>query len=613
MKRFLHLMIALFLLAMPVVSAAVSTQPAAAAPVYTCFPSCSTTDGRFLALAGSGLNTLAGDLIKFSIGVTASTASFEIGIFDGDTGGLWDYGTVPSTYVLYADPNDDGSGSGGVVATLPYASMLDNAWATFTIPNSPLALAPSGNYFYSLVVTNSNYSLPSENSFKIRANASIELLPQAFSYLGTMWTLKEAAIIYPNSNITTTPPNIVLTPTTYDGNWNFYLYETAAASSFALWDGDLDYGSSDCSAQHTVNASTAAFGPNYIPPWAAGTAAVPANVVVSALKCPDPSKGYVTGTPPDDGTLSLTGRPPMVNYTVTVPDGTTYTNTDPSGNLQWQQFLVSSDSSVPAEGYHTGSLPAGTYVVSLKGMDLQNLNAWRFFAPVLGVCDTGIPCVPVPPHDTCTATATAKLTGNTITVKPNQYLWFNMEFKPAVKPNVLITYYVTNVKISFTDSVTHAVTNVTAPNSTITLNDSSVSVPTINFTGGQWVIQVPAAYSGSDQIFMDGYAWQNTGTVSVKPNNYSITATVKTSMNGTANNISWRFAVALYNNTFMSGGYNGLGVQVTHIAGGDNAGTPESKKSAFVGAADTTIECNSCVNNYCGNFSCWAKSACVTS
>ena len=86
----------------------------------------------------------------------------------------------------------------------------------------------------------------------------------------------------------------------------------------------------------------------------------------------------------------------MVNYTISVPDGTSYTNNDPSGNLQWQQFLISSNSSDVADAYHTGPLPAGVYQLHLNGMDLQNLNAWRFFAPVLGVCDTGVPCVPTP-------------------------------------------------------------------------------------------------------------------------------------------------------------------------------------------------------------------------
>ena len=276
MKRIIHIMIALFLLAVPVVAAGVSTQPVAAASVYTCFPTCSSTDGRFLALAGTGLNTLAGDTIQIEIGVPASRTDFNIGIFDGETGGLWDYGAVPSTYTLYADPTNDGTNVGGVIGTLPYASMLDNAWATFNFPTSAAAMAPSGNYFYNLVVTNSNPGSSSENSFKLRADASVELLPQAFAYLGAMWTLNEAAIIYPNStNLTTSSPNIVLSPTTYDGNWTFYLYEANAASTFAVWDGDLDYGSSDCSTQHTINASTQALGPGYIPVWAAGTSARP--------------------------------------------------------------------------------------------------------------------------------------------------------------------------------------------------------------------------------------------------------------------------------------------------------------------------------------------------
>ncbi len=52
MKRSYHFFIFLVMLALLVVSVGVVNKPAAAAdPVYTCFPTCSTTDGKFLAIS----------------------------------------------------------------------------------------------------------------------------------------------------------------------------------------------------------------------------------------------------------------------------------------------------------------------------------------------------------------------------------------------------------------------------------------------------------------------------------------------------------------------------------------------------------------------------------
>src|SRR5947207_5648286 len=65
---------------------AVPTPAAAQGPHYTFFPSASTTDGRFLSLAGTPLKTLGGETIDLQVGAPAGASSFEIGIFDGDTG-----------------------------------------------------------------------------------------------------------------------------------------------------------------------------------------------------------------------------------------------------------------------------------------------------------------------------------------------------------------------------------------------------------------------------------------------------------------------------------------------------------------------------------------------
>ena len=99
-----------------------STPKATAAPGYTYLPTSNVADGRMLSLAGTGLFTLGGQVVDFEFQVPSSTSSFEIGVFDGDTGkdstgstadynnGHWDYGTDQLQYTLYTDPFGDGTG-----------------------------------------------------------------------------------------------------------------------------------------------------------------------------------------------------------------------------------------------------------------------------------------------------------------------------------------------------------------------------------------------------------------------------------------------------------------------------------------------------------------------
>jgi hypothetical protein len=80
---------------------------------YTCLPGCNEMDGRFLSLVSSGMSSFAGEKIVVWIGVPGQYTSFELGVFDGDTGmdnngiqrraGNWD-GCPEATYTLYADP-----------------------------------------------------------------------------------------------------------------------------------------------------------------------------------------------------------------------------------------------------------------------------------------------------------------------------------------------------------------------------------------------------------------------------------------------------------------------------------------------------------------------------
>ncbi len=65
--------------------------------------------------------------------------------------------------------------------------------------------------------------------------------------------------------------------------------------SFAVWDGDLDYGSYDCSVNDTNDPDT----PDTIPSWAVGTTVQPEGIATTTIAC-STGTGFTTGNPPDD-------------------------------------------------------------------------------------------------------------------------------------------------------------------------------------------------------------------------------------------------------------------------------------------------------------------------
>ena len=357
---------------------------------YVCFPTCSETDARFITLQGTQLSTIAGDSIGLEFMAPQGATSLTIAIFDGDTGGRWDYGSVPAEFTLYADPFGDGSAASVpgafVVGTWLGSAMPDNAWYTIRVDTVGEAQAESGHYFYHMRVRNTNPMIPlTISNFKVRTDGMATLkAPLAFAFYGAIESWDDIFAIYPDY------PD--LTNTTYDGNWDIYLDVPRAASFFAVWDGDFDYGSDFCTTSDIDDPDT----PNStVPPWAVGTTAVPEGIAASGLPCLGNPSQMTTGDPADDSAHSILVRPPSVQYEVTDPAGNHYSNGNPSGTEEWEQFRIETDPAVPADHYTTGLLPAGIYHIRLSGMDLHNLNAWRFNYDVLGLCENGTACKPL--------------------------------------------------------------------------------------------------------------------------------------------------------------------------------------------------------------------------
>lgn len=410
-------------------------RPASAqGPAYTYFPSAATNDARMLSLSGNALQTLGATKINIALALPPSQASFELGIFDGDTGrdsagalndvgGHWDSGTDQLIFTLYADPLEDQSGRtviaqwtgntlnalSGPNWTASGSGMPDNDWWTANISTSAAAQAPNGNFFYNLQITLSNPAGASTSNFKLRTTANLEVRASTFSFEGAArQQINDGVIIYPGwaGNTTGIPANFFLTnPTTYNGNWTFYMEVPASVAELSVWDGDFDFGNRTAAASPSGVAltatadtadpdTTALLGPEGIPDWATGTAAVP-----------EGAKGV--GNPADDSRYDFYRRAPAVAYRVVDPNGKAYVNSNPSGNNEWEQFKISTLSTA-VDQFHADysptyssdgttyapatPLPAGLWQIQMVGLDLANLDFLKVEQTILGVCADGMPC-----------------------------------------------------------------------------------------------------------------------------------------------------------------------------------------------------------------------------
>ncbi|HMB22991.1 MAG TPA: SdrD B-like domain-containing protein, partial [Anaerolineales bacterium] len=229
--------------------------------------------------------------------------------------------------------------------------------------------------------------------FKLRSASPIELATnQSFAYMVPLSTAN-LKIIY--------PAHPDLTTTTFDGTWDMYLNVPTAQPSFVIYDGDFDYGSYDCSVNDSDDADT----PNGVDfPWVVPGSNLAEGIATTTLGCVNSAKQpvtgpegqvYTSGAPADNSIGASYRRDPAVVYEVTAPDGKVYPNTNPSGNMEWEQFLISSDRSVAADHYTNAPLPAGTYKVHVSGLDLSNLNAWHLAYDAVCIHEDGSPCVQV--------------------------------------------------------------------------------------------------------------------------------------------------------------------------------------------------------------------------
>ena len=381
---------------------------------YECFPTCSEVGGRMLAVGGTPLVSLSGQSVSVKFVAPSTATSFELGIFDGDTGrdaqgaisgnGHWDLGTSELVYTLYAEGSTEtqvaqwhGNTSNplsGPNWTADAVSMPDNAWWNVTVTTSATAQTSSGSpYIYRLEARMPNFSATSTGDFKVRTSVDASISAgEVFGVEGSLRSFpNDFYTLYPQWNGVTIPAQgsnfWSTTPTPYDGTWQFLFDVPAGQTQLVLWDGDFDFGTDPAglSGYPSGAAITPCAGtpdadtPPGIPSWAVGTAAVSQTVAAG--------RGGVfgVGEPPDDVSSDVYRRTGCPTYTVTDSVGNVYANNNPSGNQYWSQFLVTTDSATPAD-YHVNatSLPAGTWTVNVNGLDLSNAVYFRFPFDVKG-------------------------------------------------------------------------------------------------------------------------------------------------------------------------------------------------------------------------------------
>ena len=352
---------------------------------YTCFPTCVENDGKFLLIANNGTKTFAGEKQVFWIGVPGNKASFEVGIFDGDSGlddtgqinvskGNWDDTSTEATYTVYADPLKDGQGMTAVASWKGNTDQLpNNAWFSQTIDNVDAAKAPSRHYFYRLEVTQPVES-NGGNAFKLRASGYLtsgksELVQSGIGFVGGLVTSSDLYTIYPEFKSAKD-----LGPATYNGEWKFYLYVPKDSSTFSIWDGDFDRGTNVNDPLADTDDPNTANKPEWAGPFTK-----------------DEGRGG-KGMPNDDYAAALYRSSPAVLYNLIDPAGDPiYTNDNPSGTEEWEQFTLTTDPAYENPDMVVERIQPGFYAIQVVGLDLHNL---AFLRTDKEVCDIDSGCGP---------------------------------------------------------------------------------------------------------------------------------------------------------------------------------------------------------------------------
>jgi len=363
---------------------------------YSYFPSGVDRDGKTLAIcSGAEYSTLSLEPVRFLIGT--SSAQLELGIFDADIGGHWDSLTngKPAgvvAYRLYADRLKTGDRNIAIFLNQWLSTdggAVDDGWWQIILPNDIQAFDGT-QYNYLFEVLQTDQSAVSINNFKVRVMASLHLSPKVvFAFEGAVTGALEH--IWPNWPDTSV--------TTYDGEWLFKLYIGGATQEVSIWDGDMDFG--DGSTTWDTDDPNTEPGP----PWFS----------TGGYAVAEGGPGY--GRPRDNNPAlnGILARGASITYELVDPDGNHYLNENPSGNQEWENFVIRTVGYLPDQPadyrVDAASLPAGEWTAYIHDMDLSNAN-YFYFEYAVG--------------------ASAKMIGDTVWQDLNGDGWWQMGTEPGI-------------------------------------------------------------------------------------------------------------------------------------------------------------------------------------
>jgi hypothetical protein len=143
----------------------------------SCFPTCSSVDGRLLAVVESaGFETLTGDTLNVRLVVPGTADNFTIGIFDGDAdvaNANWDNGGGNPLYTYTVIPDPDQDNMGPPVFEALSTALPNNDWMDFTLPNNPLAQNADGDFVYTVRIRHQD-PVDGANGFKLRSSGLLK-------------------------------------------------------------------------------------------------------------------------------------------------------------------------------------------------------------------------------------------------------------------------------------------------------------------------------------------------------------------------------------------------------------------------------------------------------
>ncbi|MGC8786911.1 MAG: hypothetical protein ACP5Q1_05740 [Anaerolineae bacterium] len=361
-------------------------------------PDTDPMSGRFINIT-RGMDSL-GDVgieqntVNISLEISPALSEFALWFFDGDMSGLWDRWGSPQpsspggqadpfddvVFELYRDPQVVGNTNpADKLASRSGLFMPDDGWFRTVVNQDAGAFnANRGAYYYHLIcrwdITNDYAN--EQNNFKVAVQGRPFLRAgSTVGFEGFTWKYEQNY----NGN-----PTVLPRTTTYNGTFTFYFNLPEATNSdelesIDLYDGDADLAND---GDDFNSPSAACRGAVYTWPYPAPYTAW---LNVSANPgCNFPpfatspwafAEGTNPGSPPDDTFLPAGNNvimPPNVYYTLTGPNAIwTVTNSNPSGNQEWELFRIALDNTSSPDVV-VPSLPAGVYTWRWVGLDALN-------------------------------------------------------------------------------------------------------------------------------------------------------------------------------------------------------------------------------------------------